>query len=60
MREEAYNSRINSQRKGEEEKQRVLLMSNERKSEVFFSVMDRIVNIDVRAHLKKVQLGVGK
>lgn len=34
-------------------------MSNERKS-VFFSVMDRIVKIDVREHLKKVQLGVGK
>lgn len=35
-------------------------MSNERKSEVFFSVMDKIVKIDVREHLKKVQLGVGK
>lgn len=33
---------------------------NERKLEVFFSVMGRIVNIDVRAHLKKVQLGIGK
>lgn len=61
MREEAYNSRFNSQRKGKEEKQRVLLlMSSKRKSEEFFSVMDRIFNIDVRVPLKKVQVGVGK
>lgn len=60
--EETYNSRLNSQRK-EEGKTWIgssCPVKGSQKSFFFFSVMDRIVNTDVRVPLKKVQQGVGK